>query len=118
MSDNEKKNNLIDSVVSESGLGSMDPSPNVSEVSQSMPTADLSVQSVTNADITRSIIIDHAEAQSTPVLIKTNIKEKELSLEDIFDFMKTNFSKVNSNFNKQSNDFDEKFDKIDHRFDV
>ena len=52
-----------------SGLGSMNPSPNVSEISQSMPTADLSVQSVTNADLTRSIIIANAEAQSTPVVL-------------------------------------------------
>ena len=43
-------------------------------------------------------------ATSTPITIKTNIKEKELSLEDIFDFMKNNFSKVNSNFNTK---FDE-----------
>ena len=97
MSEHTEKSNVIDSGMSESGFGSMDPSPNVSEVSQSMPTADLSVQSVISADLTGSIIIDNAEAQSTPVVIKTNIKEKELSLDNIFDFMKVNFS-------KQSND--------------
>ena len=87
MSDNEKENNLIDSVMSESGLGSRDPSPSVSELSQPMPTADSSIQSVTNADLTESIIINNAEAKSTPVVTKT--KEKELSMNDIFNLMQT-----------------------------
>ena len=64
MSDNEKENNWIDSVMNESGLGSMNPSQSVGELSQSMPTADLSVQSVTNADLTESIVINNAEAKS------------------------------------------------------
>ena len=85
MSDNKKENNLIDSVMSESGLGSMDPSPSVSELSQPMPTADLSSQSVTNADLTESIIINNAEAKSTPVVTKT--KEKGLSINDIFNLI-------------------------------
>ena len=89
MSENTEKSSVIDSVMNESGLGSMNPSPSVSEVSQSRPTAELSVQSVTNADLTGSIIVDHAEAKSTPVLIKTNkTKEKKLSLDDLLDFMK------------------------------
>ena len=76
MSDNEKENNLIDSGMSESGLGSMDPSPSVGELRQSMPTVDLSVHAVTNADLTESILMNNAEVQSTPVVIKTNIKER------------------------------------------
>ena len=87
MSDNEKEINLIDSVMSESGLGSMNPSPSVSELSRPMPTADLSSQSVTNADLTESIIISNAEAKSTPVATKT--KEKELTINDIFNLMQT-----------------------------
>ena len=36
MSDNEKEINLIESVMSDSGLGSMNPSPSVSELSLSL----------------------------------------------------------------------------------
>ena len=74
--------------------------------------------SISDSNVDGSVLISEVGANSTPITTKTNIKEKELSLEDTFYFMKTNFSKVNSNFNKQRNDFDEKFDKIDRRFDV
>ena len=52
-------------------------------------------------------VISTPGAISTPVTIKTNTKEKELSLEDIFDFMKNNFSRVNSNFDEQKNEIQE-----------
>ena len=48
MSENTEKSSGVDSIMSESGLGSMNPSPSVSEVSQSRPTAELSVQSIVN----------------------------------------------------------------------
>ena len=82
MSENEKEINLIDSAMSDSGLGSMNPSLSVSELEgQTSQTADSSIQSVTE-----SIIINNAEAKSTPVA--TKIKEKEYSMDDIFNFMR------------------------------
>ena len=117
MSENEKEINLIDSAMSESGFGSMNPSLSVSELEgQLIQTADSNIQSVTENNITESIIINNAEAKSTPVV--TKIKEKELSMNDMFNLMQTMSENMNSNFNKQSNDFNEKFDKINSRLDV
>ena len=75
--------------------------------------SDSQTESETNTDSgiqTESISIDDHNVEesvistpgaiSTPVTIKT--KEKELSLDDIFEFMKINF-------NKQSNDFHKRF---------
>ena len=46
MSENKKEINLIDSAMSESGFGSMNPSLSVSELEgQSIQTADSSIQS-------------------------------------------------------------------------
>ena len=83
------------------------PSPGVSEVSQSRLTAELSVQSIVNDDLTGPIMVDHAEAKSTPILIKSNkTKEKKLSLDDLLDFMKVNFDKQNNDLNKRFDDND------------
>ena len=95
---------------------------------------------VTNADLTESIIISNAEAKSTPVAIKTNTKEKELSMNDLFNLISkhfdandekfdTKFDKLSNDINEQKikcersfneikNNFDEKFDKINNRFDT
>ena len=125
MSDNEKEINLVDSATSDSGLGSMNPSLNVSELGQSIQTADSNSQSVTESNITEYIIIDNAEAKSTPVVTKT--KEKEWSMNDIFNLVQTMSENMvkNSDFNnkfdivnKRFDANDEKFDRINCRFDV
>ena len=111
MSDNEKEINLIDSAMSDNGLGSMNPSLSVSEVGQSIQTADSNSQSVTESNVTDYIIIDNAEAKSTPIV--TKITEKELSMNDIFNLVQI----MSENMVKNS-DFNNKFDVVNKRFDA
>ena len=76
--------------------------------------------SISDSNVNGSVLISEGGVTSTPITIKTNIKEKELSLEDIFDFMKNNFSKVNSNFDEQNVKFNElkgDINNIDQKFD-
>ena len=62
-------------------------------------------------NITQSVVISEAGAKSTP--IATRIKERELSIDDLINFIKSSFKEQQSNFDEK---FDTKFDKLSSDF--
>ena len=58
---------------------------------------------------TESMIMNNVEIQSTP----TTTRIKELSVDDVFNLIKTMSESINNNFDKKFNTFDEKSNKLD-----
>ena len=70
--------------------------------------------------LTESMIINNVEAQSTPMTARV----KELSMDDMFNLIRTMSENINSNLNElkeqnkeQKSDSDVKYDKINAKFD-
>ena len=111
-----------------------------SMLNESADKSDSGIQTeallISDSNVDESVIMSKAEAKSTPVITKT--KEKEYSMNDIFNFMRamsddikqsvnikleSSFDVVNNRFDsndkkfdKLSNDFDNRFDKLSSDF--
>ena len=76
--------------------------------------------SISDSNVNESVLINEGGATSTPITIKTNIKEKEMSMNDLFNLLSKRFDSNDAKFDEQKNEikssFNEKFDEQNVKF--
>ena len=113
--ENKNKINLTDSTVTSESGGCLTPiTVQENVLTESAVANDSGLETtpspINENNVTQSVVISEAGAKSTPVV--TRINERELAIDDLFNFIKSSFKEQQSNFDEMKSDNDVKFNEL------